>query len=98
MRNFFVLTACLAIAACGMPPEQPRLPEGPALPAAQDDTCNARAYAGLVGQDATALERVMILDQVRIIRPGTMVTMDFRPERINFQIDDRNQIERIYCS
>ncbi|SFR97494.1 I78 family peptidase inhibitor [Yoonia litorea] len=72
-------------------------PQLPATPEVQDDTCNANTYADLVGRGATALERVLILGQVRVIRPDDAVTMDFRPERINFMIDDENAISRITC-
>ncbi len=85
--------ACLALAACldtGMTP-------GPSLPDPASDTCDATPYGGLIGQDATVLERVLILRQVRVIRPETAVTMDFRPERLNFQIGSTGKIERISC-
>ena len=67
------------------------------VPVGAQDTCQASPYAGLIGQDATALERVLILRQVRVIRPGMAVTMDFRSERINFDIDNGNRIARIWC-
>jgi hypothetical protein len=69
----------------------------PKLPAAQDDTCGATQHADLIGQHATALERVLILGMVRITRPGDMATMDFRAERINFKIDATEKIAAISC-
>ncbi len=69
----------------------------PSLPEAQDDTCGAAKHADLIGQDATALERVLILGMVRVTRPGDIVTMDFRPERINFKIDADEKIAAITC-
>ncbi|WP_026352155.1 I78 family peptidase inhibitor [Yoonia vestfoldensis] len=65
----------------------------PSLP----DTCGAGAYTYLVGQPATALERVLIMDVVRLVRPDTIVTMDYRPERINFMISDQEIIADITC-
>lgn len=79
----------LLLAACTPPP--------PSLPSLTEDTCNAGRYADLVGQDATALEKVLILGMVRVIRPGDAVTMDFRAERINFAIDSSEKISRISC-
>lgn len=67
------------------------------LPPETKDTCNAGRYAELVGQDATALEKTLILGMVRIIRPGDFVTQDYRPERINFAIDQDERISRIFC-
>ncbi len=67
------------------------------VPAEGEDTCGARAQVALVGQGATALERVLILGQVRLLRPGDAATMDHRPERINFLIDGNERIARITC-
>ena len=69
----------------------------PPVPAAAQDTCNAGNYAELIGQDATALELVLILGKVRVIRPGDAVTMDFLTDRINFQIDANERISAITC-
>ncbi len=87
-----ILPACLlgTIAAC-------TIPDSPPSPPMLEDTCNARQYGNLIGQDATTLEKVMLLGQVRVIRPGDAVTQDFRPERINFGIDTNNQISDISC-
>ena len=80
---FVGLALCGLLAACGgpLPP-----PDRPAAPTGAADTCGGAPYAGLVGQDATTLERVYILRQVRVIRPDTAVTMDYRPERLNFEV------------
>ena len=57
----------------------------------------AAPYARLIGQDETTLERELILRQVRVIRPGDFVTQDFRPMRLNFEIDNDGRIARIFC-
>ncbi|WP_341367975.1 I78 family peptidase inhibitor [Yoonia sp. BS5-3] len=72
-------------------------PAAPVLPDAGEDSCGATNYAALVGQDATALEKTLILGMVRVIRPGDIVTMDFRSARINFAIGADETITRIYC-
>ena len=79
----------LALSACAA--------TAPILPTVQEDTCNANSHADLVGQDVTALERVLILGMVRVIRPDDMVTMDYRAERINFRIDANETIAAIDC-
>ncbi len=89
------LTALAALVGCA-DLESP--PPAAQLPAPPDDTCNANSYADLIGQDSTALERVMILGQVRVIRPGMAVTMDYRPERINFNITQDGLIGSITCT
>jgi len=91
-KGWIIAAGVLALLGCSaVEPELPTLPEPDA------DTCNVRQYAGLIGQDVTALERVLILGQVRVIRPGTVVTQDFRPERMNFHITADDHIQRIAC-
>ena len=97
MRKILAFAPIVFLAACGGGVNEAQ-PSGPMLPAPSEDSCNANQYASLIGQDATALERVMILGQVRVIRPGQAVTMDFRPERINFNIDANNLIAGISCN
>ena len=86
MKRLIPLVLC---AACAAPP--------PALPPEQEDTCGATQRAALIGQDATALEKVLILGMVRVIRPDDMVTMDYRRERINFLIGRDEKIIAINC-
>lgn len=96
MRVGFAIMAFAALAACSMrPPVTAPLPDPVPLGAA--DTCGAAPYAALVGQDVTALEKVLILRQVRVIRPGDAVTEDFRPVRINFNITSGETIGSITC-
>lgn len=83
------LSLLLLLAACTT--------ASPPLPPTLEDTCGARDYAELIGQDATALEKVLILGPVRVIRPGDMVTMDFLPERINFGIDSTEKVIEVSC-
>ena len=89
MRRMRLLLMLLAVAACTVTP--------PPTPVAQADTCRAGDYAALVSQPATALERVLLLGKVRVIRPNQAVTMDFWPDRINFMIDDTETIAAITC-
>ena len=93
MRHVCLAALLLGLAACGIaaPPERPE------RPAEGADTCGAADHAGLLGRDATALERVLILGPVRVIRPGMAVTMDHRPGRINFVISEAGRIARIHC-
>lgn len=64
--------------------------------------CNAGAVQGFVGREA----RPGIVDRakrragarnVRVIRPGQAVTMDFRSDRLNLEVDNRNTIRRAHC-
>ena len=99
MKTLSVIAAILLLAACdtALGPNTPT-PMGAGLSDAADDTCNANRYAPLIGEDATALERVLLLGQVRVIRPNQAITMDFRSERINFNVSSDNRIRSIFCS
>lgn len=83
------LTILFLLAACAAPP--------PALPPQMQDSCGANEHATLIGQDVTALEKVLILGMVRIIRPNDVVTQDDRPRRINFAIRTDETISAITC-
>lgn len=64
--------------------------------------CNANKIQALVGQPATQevaveAQRVSGARVVRWLRPNMAVTMEFRADRLNITLDDRNLIERITC-
>lgn len=93
------LLALLALAACTTAATVPTSPQPIAnrLPTGMDDTCKAVRYHTLLDQDATALERILILGEVRIIRPNSIVTQDYRPTRMNFHVGESGDITRISC-
>ncbi|GGH62085.1 hypothetical protein GCM10011341_35920 [Frigidibacter albus] len=35
--------------------------------------------------------------QLRVINPGQMVTMDYLEARLNIAIDEQDRISRVYC-
>ncbi len=86
MKKIFVL---MILAGCST--------AAPPLPVQAEDTCDAASYAPLIGQQATALERVLLLGTVRVIRPNQPITKDFRPNRINFMIAEDESIKTINC-
>ena len=92
MRRLWPL---VLLAACAAAP--PPVAPAPTLPDAASDTCGASPRAGLVGQPATALERVLIMQQLRILRPADPVTEDFSPARLNIFIDASERIARLTC-
>ncbi len=91
----FLLLLPLVLSACVAGPGT--APSGPAAPPSAGDACGASGYSYLVGREDTALERVLIIGQVRVIRPDTAHTDDFRPERINFRIDRAGRIASVTC-
>ena len=83
----FAGCAIAFLAAC-----QPVVPESPELSA-----CGAPALQGLVGQPASVLQTMRFGTKTRIIRPDMAVTMDFRAERLNIDIDRAERISRVFC-
>jgi hypothetical protein len=84
------IVALLPLAAC-MPGEEAT----PAPPG--EDACGAAALQDLVGEPVAGHEFDSNNRPVRIIPPGTAVTMDFNPERLNVETDADGVIVRIYC-
>ena len=77
----------IALAACEAGP-----PDGPAA----GDACGALGYQGTVGTPLALLSLPAELND-RIVRPGEAVTQDFRPDRINFELDENDVVERVTC-
>ena len=65
-----------------------------AAEATAHDTCGASAYAQLVGQNIAA---VTMPASVRTIAPDSVVTQDFRPDRLNIIGDAQGVIQRLEC-
>lgn len=81
------------------------LPEGGqagAAPGAIEDACNAEAAKSFVGKtaDATVVEQARTAagaQMVRALKPGQMVTMEFRAGRLNLDVDANNVITNVRC-
>src|SRR3546814_11180429 len=65
--------------------------------------CDADAAQSYIGQDASeatvaeAKAAAGATGALRVIKPGQPVTMDFRADRLNVEVDDDNAILRITC-
>ena len=75
---------------------------GTSAPAEPAGACQAEAASGLVGRDPTPdvgaeAQRLTGARAIRWIRPGDMVTMDFRADRLNVEIGESGKIERFRC-
>jgi hypothetical protein len=85
-----LIPAVLLLAAC--------VPEVPPVTSPDpNDVCGASALQGLVGQPASVLDGMRFSRETRIIRPDTAVTMDFRENRLNIEIDRAEKISRVAC-
>ena len=90
-----ILLAALALTACApLPPPQP----GPT----PDRECNAAAAQSLIGRETSPAlideaRRLSGARAVRVLRPGQMVTMEYRADRLNIRIDTREKVLALSC-
>ncbi|HQY42800.1 MAG TPA: I78 family peptidase inhibitor [Paracoccaceae bacterium] len=89
MRAISVMLLLMPLGACVEP-----APAGPNL----TESCGAETLQGLVGQPESVVAAMTFTQDVRVIRPGTAVTMDYRPDRLNIVIDAQGNVSSVNCS
>ncbi|MGN6153089.1 MAG: I78 family peptidase inhibitor [Lysobacteraceae bacterium] len=80
----------------------PAMPETPPMPPEAIATCDAAKAQGFVGRkaDEGTVQAAMAASgakTVRVLRPGMMVTMDYRGDRLNLQLDGKGLIASARC-
>jgi len=81
------------------------VPEGDVnedVPVYGEGRCDAAAAQALVGREASAELGAEALERtgartIRWIQPGQAVTMDYRMDRLNIELDERNRVKAIRC-
>jgi len=58
--------------------------------------CKAVDLLEQVGQPGTALA-LELPEGSRVIEPGSIVTQDYQPQRINVDLDEEGNIARVWC-
>ena len=61
------------------------------------DACGAPGLQDLVGRNDDVLAAMTLPAGTRLIYPGAPVTEDFRPERLNIDIDQSGTITGVWC-
>ncbi|MFS0736322.1 I78 family peptidase inhibitor [Sphingomonas sp. 1P06PA] len=93
-----ILPATLLLSACA--PADDRPPVGETVPA--DGPCDAtpgQKFLGAIG-DPAAVESIRIATgsrAARRIEPGMAVTMDYRQDRVNVELDEAGKIKAVRC-
>lgn len=102
MRALLAAVSVLSLVACG-PTTAPSEPvaETPTAPqtaeeATAQDTCGASQYAAMIGSNIAAVT-FPAESGIRIIQPDSIVTEDFRPERLNVIVDANGAITSLQC-
>ena len=103
------LGALLTLAACSGPgaPATPPAAQAPAADLARSgqppaNRCDAAAAQFLVGQpygDGT-LEQARAAagaDEARLLRPGSVVTKEYKVGRLNVVVDETQRVARVHC-
>jgi glucose/arabinose dehydrogenase len=97
-------TASVAAPAPAETPADPPAPET-TPPAAEEPamTCQADKGQWAIGQiaDEALVAKVKAdttSDRVRVIRPGMAVTMDYREDRVNLDVDADNRVTGVRCT
>jgi hypothetical protein len=82
----FSLTACSTLPTSSTPGN-----DGSVLPCGADD------MGYLIGQHVSGVDLNSLAEKVRVISPGDMVTMDYRPDRLNIDLDASGTIVALRC-
>lgn len=102
-RTLAVTASIIAASACMAPePTEPAAPEPVATETqAPSDECGAANAQGFVGQqgseDLQSEIEALAVGRFRWIPHGSAVTMDYRPTRLNVELDEDGAIARIAC-
>ena len=96
--------AVMLIAGCSSAPNEPAAPNPPTVDqtAPTNQTCDASAVQYAIGApfdeaNVATLEEQSGARQVRVLRPGTAATMDFRDDRLNIHLESNDMIEALRC-
>ena len=94
IRSLAAIALFNLAAACA--PTEPVTPQ-PVPSIDEQDACNAKALAHLIGKPLSDPGVPPASRSVRHIRPGDAVTEDFRIERLNIYVTGTDIIEKINC-
>jgi len=111
MSSPLPLLAVLTVAACAPvapqdpPPQsadagtQPQIKVGPGLEGAACDASRAQDFVGRAADEDTQRAAMAASGAalVRVIRPGVMVSMEYRGDRLNLRVDGQGKITVVTC-
>ncbi|MEZ6023196.1 MAG: I78 family peptidase inhibitor [Hyphomonadaceae bacterium] len=91
-----LLAAACAPSNTTPPPDEPAAQPQTAAEATARDTCGASQYRTLIGAQIAAVT-FPADSNIRVIMPDSMVTEDFRPDRLNVIVDTGGVITALEC-
>ncbi|HEX9948491.1 MAG TPA: I78 family peptidase inhibitor [Allosphingosinicella sp.] len=86
------MAALVAAGCAGAPPAE-------AVGAGKCDAAKAQKLIGRTRSAAVGAEALRLsgAKSLRWIAPGTMVTMDYREDRLNLRLDPKNKVVKVDC-
>ena len=87
--SVFALSACQT-GAGRAPASEPAAPTS-------HGACEAARFEHLVGTSGSAVDASMFPQGSRVLRPGMVMTMDYRADRLNVVINEAGRVDRVYC-
>lgn len=87
MRQYFIVFGAISVMAC-QPVSTPDVNEA--------DACGAAQAQSLLGQNVAAISFARD-ENIRVIGPDTVVTMDHVPERLNLIFGADGRVSDAYC-
>lgn len=87
----------MAVACAAVPPDEEQN-----VPVHGSGACQADAARSLVGRQASGdlgaeAMRLSGARALRWIRPGDVMTMDYREDRLNVELDSTNRVQAVRC-
>jgi hypothetical protein len=76
----------LALAACQAP-----------LPEDDPNACGKDRYSHLIGASKDRVQAAALPEDTRIYGPNDAVTLELRPERLNFVLDAEDKVIMVVC-
>lgn len=93
-----LLASVFALAACQTGgPSGARSESATPVVTDREQECAAAQFEHLVGTSGDAIKESMFPQGTRILRPGMVMTMDYRADRLNVVINEEKKVDRVYC-
>ncbi len=92
---YIAMSFALTLTACG--PQSSTSDTSASAPKGAEDSCRSNRYTHLIGRPIDMPGMPEETGTLRHIYPDSQVTMDHRPERANFQINDEGRVSAVTC-
>jgi len=60
-------------------------------------TCGMEDVQHFVGRPRVSVPRTAVPENYRVVGPNSVVTMDYRPDRLTIRVDDNDMVESLAC-